>query len=55
MEGRLFLVLQARKDLACELLEELHTPLVEVKDVPDQPPRKDLVLGCLFNTTLSFT
>jgi hypothetical protein len=31
MGGRLFLVLQARKDLACELLAELHTPLVELK------------------------
>jgi hypothetical protein len=53
MGGRLFLGLQARK--ACELLAELPTPLVEAKDVPGHPLSKDLVLGCLFNTTLSFT
>ena len=43
MGGRLFPVLQLRKDPLCELLPELHTPLVEAEDIPDHPLNKNLV------------
>ena len=43
MGGRLFLVLQLRKDLVCELLPELHSPLVEAEDIPDHALDKNFV------------
>jgi hypothetical protein len=32
-----FIVFQLGKDPFCQLLPELHTPLVEAEDVPDHP------------------